>query len=96
MINPERKIFVPLGDKTHEKLERAASYEAWDLVQGIIREEESKGRIVIGGTESLQKLPWVNPISHLKKGIIALGGYLVTIKEREKPRKDFRPRKSSS
>ena len=95
MANPERKIFVPLGDKNRPDLEKAAFDETWELNREIIEEEYSQGRIVVGGIESLQKLPFINPIYYLKKGITAMGGYLVTIKERKLPRKDFKPRKSS-
>lgn len=81
MKNPERIIFVPLGDKAHGNLERAASYEAWKLSQDIHGEEESKGRMVAVSVESLQKHPRVNPFYYLKKGMTTMGGYLVKVKE---------------
>ena len=90
MINPERKIYVPLGDKNRPDLEKAAFDEAWNLNREIIDNECSEGRIVVGIVESLQKLPFINPIYYLKKGIIAMGGYLISIEERKMPQKDFR------
>lgn len=85
MRNLERIIFIPLGDKTHENLEMAACYEAWKLTREIREEEDSKGRKVVAGVESLQKLPGVNPFFYLKKRITAMGGYLVEVKEVEVP-----------
>ncbi len=61
----------------------------------ILEEEYSKRRILVSSIESLQQLPFINLIYYLKKGIIAVGGYLVTIEERKKPRKKFRPRRTS-
>lgn len=85
MKNPERIIFVPLGDKRHENLERAASYEAWKLSREILERENSREfRLSI---ISLQKHPKVNPIYYLRKGIAFLGGYLIKIEEIKIPRK---------
>jgi len=82
MANPERVIFVPLGDKTHENLQEAAQYEAWKLSREIQEEENLKGRKVTAGVFSLQRLPRVNPFHYLRKGISAMDGYLVEIEEK--------------
>jgi len=89
MKTPERIIYVPLGDKAHENLERAASYETWKLKEEIVAKEEAEGKVVEAGIVSLQKHPQVNPIYYFEKGITSLGGYLIKIKERktEKVRK---------
>lgn len=87
MRNPERIIFVPLGDKNRPDLEQAAFDEAWELNHEVIEKEYSKGRIVIGGIESLQRLSFINPIYYLKKGITSLGGYLIKVEEIKIPRK---------
>jgi len=87
MKTPERIIFVPLGDKTHENLDASASYEARVLIDEITREEDEKGRWVKGIKVSLQKHPRANLIHHLKKGITSLGGYLVKIEEVKIPRR---------
>ena len=79
MKNPERIIYVPLGDKAHENLGRAASYEAWKLSRDILEKENSREfRVSI---ISLQKHPRVNPIYYLEKGITIMGGYLVKIEK---------------
>jgi len=90
MANPERKIYVPLGDKNRPDLEKAAYDEAWNLNHEIIESEDAKGRIVVGIVESLHRLPFINPIYYFKKGIIAMGGCLISIEERKMPRKDFK------
>lgn len=83
MKNPERIIFVPLGDKANPDLERSGSYEAWKLSRDLLGEEKD----VMVSTESLQKHPKVNLIYNLKKGITSLGGYLVKIQEIKIPRR---------
>ncbi|MCJ7792826.1 MAG: hypothetical protein MUP45_02515 [Candidatus Marinimicrobia bacterium] len=90
MVNPERKIYVPLGDKNRPDLEKAAFDEAWNLNHEIIENEYLAGRIVVGRVESLHRLPFINLIYYFKKGIITMGGYLISIEERKMPRKDFR------
>lgn len=81
MGTPERIIYVPLGDKAHENLERAASYETWKLKEEIVAKEEAEGRVVEAGIVSLQKHPKVNRLYYLKRGIASLGGYLIKIRE---------------
>lgn len=83
MKNPERIIYVPLGDKIHENLKTAASYEAWKLSRDILEREGSREfRVSI---LSLQKHPRVNLIYYLEKGITTMGGYLVKIEKMKNP-----------
>lgn len=83
MKSPERIIYVSLGDKTHDDLEGAASQEAWKLSRDILEKENN----VSVFRESLQRLPRVNLIYYLKKGITAMGGCLVKVEEIKIPRR---------
>jgi len=85
MKSAERIIYVPLGDKTHEDLERAASSEAWKLSRDILERENLKEFKI--SILSLQKHPRVNLIYYLKKGITAMGGYLVKIEKMKSPQR---------
>ena len=95
MTNPERKIFIPLGDKYRSDLEEAAFDEAWRISHEIMEEEYSKGKITASGRVPLKILDSFDPTHCRQKGIIAMGGYFVTIEERKMPRKDFRKGKIS-
>lgn len=84
MKSPERIIYVPLGDRTHE---RAAFCEACKLTREIVEEEFSKGRFVSATAESLQQHPKVSKFYYLRKPIQAMGGYLVKIEKMKTPRR---------
>lgn len=84
MRNPERVIYIPLGDRTHE---RAASCEACKLTREIVEEEFLKGRFVSATAESLQQHPKVSKFYYLRKPVQAMGGFLVKVEKVKIPRK---------